>query len=70
VARIAYVPNRLPPGIEAGLVESAILVPPGPTFPNGCHVAEVEIDPETGVVELVRYAVVDDVGRVVNPLLL
>jgi carbon-monoxide dehydrogenase large subunit len=39
------------------------------TFPNGCHMAEVEIDPDTGVVEVVRYAVCDDVGKVVNPLI-
>lgn len=38
-------------------------------FPNGCHIAEVEIDPETGAVEIVRYAAVDDVGNVINPLL-
>ena len=41
----------------------------GFTFPNGCHVAEVEIDPETGVVDVVRYTAVDDCGRVINPLL-
>ena len=40
-----------------------------PTFPNGCHACEVEIDPETGVVEIDRYAVVDDVGRVINPMI-
>ena len=39
------------------------------TYPNGCHLCELEIDPETGVVELLRYRVVDDFGRVVNPLL-
>jgi carbon-monoxide dehydrogenase large subunit len=39
------------------------------TFPNGCHIAEVEIDPDTGVVELVRYSVTDDVGKAVNPLI-
>ncbi len=39
------------------------------TFPNGCHIAEVEIDPETGVVNVVRYAVFDDVGKAVNPLI-
>ena len=39
------------------------------TFPNGCHVAEVEIDPETGVVQVVKYTAVDDCGRVINPLL-
>ncbi len=41
----------------------------GYTFPNGCHVAEVEIDPETGVLEVMRYTAVDDCGRVINPLL-
>ena len=41
----------------------------GATFPNGCHICEVEIDPETGHVELAAYSVVDDVGRMVNPLL-
>jgi carbon-monoxide dehydrogenase large subunit len=38
------------------------------TFPNGCHIAEVEIDPETGTIEIVRYSVTDDVGRAINPL--
>jgi carbon-monoxide dehydrogenase large subunit len=41
----------------------------GPTWPNGCHVCEVEIDPETGAVEMLSYASVNDVGRVVNPLI-
>ena len=39
------------------------------TFPNGCHIAEVEVDPETGLVEVVRYSVTDDVGKAVNPLI-
>lgn len=39
------------------------------TFPNGCHMAEVEVDPDTGVVEIVRYSVVDDIGHAVNPLI-
>jgi carbon-monoxide dehydrogenase large subunit len=39
------------------------------TFPNGCHIAEVEIDPETGVVQVVRYMVMDDVGKAINPLI-
>jgi carbon-monoxide dehydrogenase large subunit len=39
------------------------------TFPNGCHVAEIEIDPETGAIALVRYLAVDDFGRLINPLL-
>jgi len=41
----------------------------GATFPNGCHVAEVEIDPETGTTEIVRYTAVDDIGNVVNPMI-
>ena len=43
--------------------------PEAPTFPNGCHVCEVEVDPETGLVDIVRFTVVDDFGKVVNPLL-
>lgn len=43
---------------------------PQPTFPNGCHVAEVEVDPETGRVEVARYSLVDDFGTIVNPMLL
>ena len=39
------------------------------TFPNGCHIAEVEIDPETGRIEVVRYSVTDDVGKAVNPMI-
>lgn len=49
--------------VEAGAKASA------PTWPNGCHVCEVEIDPETGAVELVSYASVNDIGRVVNPMI-
>jgi carbon-monoxide dehydrogenase large subunit len=41
----------------------------GPSWPNSCHVCEVEVDPETGITEIVRYTTVDDVGRVINPLI-
>jgi carbon-monoxide dehydrogenase large subunit len=41
----------------------------GPSWPNSCHVCEVEVDPETGVTGIVRYTTVDDVGRVINPLI-
>ncbi len=43
--------------------------PGGATFPNGCHVAEVEVDPETGVVEVVKYTCVNDFGIVINPMI-
>lgn len=44
-------------------------LPPAVTYPNGCHIIEVEVDPETGVVDLIRYVGVEDVGNVVNPML-
>ena len=52
VARAAFQPARLPPGMEPGFYEHATYAPTRNTFPNGCHVCEVEIDPDTGVVEL------------------
>ncbi|WP_234894319.1 molybdopterin cofactor-binding domain-containing protein, partial [Sinorhizobium fredii] len=55
---------------QAGPVSAETFVSnEGATFPNGCHICEVEVDPETGHVELVAYSVVDDVGHMVNPLL-
>jgi carbon-monoxide dehydrogenase large subunit len=69
VARTAYVPRQLPQGMEPGFSETAAFTPPAVTFPNGSHVCEVEIDPDTGTVRIVRYTVVDDVGRMVNPML-
>jgi carbon-monoxide dehydrogenase large subunit len=70
VAMAAFQPARLPPGVEPGFYEHATYAPKQDTFPNGCHVCEVEIDPATGVVELLSYLVVDDVGTVINPLTL
>jgi carbon-monoxide dehydrogenase large subunit len=70
IAEAAYSPGRLPPGIPMGLAALDVSRPDDATFPNGCHVAEVEVDPETGLVQLVAYVVADDVGTVVNPLLL
>ena len=69
-AKLAQSFLTVPPGFEPGINEWAAWTPPAPTFPNGCHVCEVEIDRETGEVELLRYAAVDDVGTVLNPLLL
>ncbi|WP_114965683.1 xanthine dehydrogenase family protein molybdopterin-binding subunit [Alkalilacustris brevis] len=69
VARASYIRGRFPIDWEMGLGEQAIVIPPEANFPNGVHVCEVEVDPETGQVAIVNYAVVDDVGTVVNPLL-
>jgi carbon-monoxide dehydrogenase large subunit len=57
-------------GLVRPLFETGHFQPSGPTFPNGCHVCEVEIDPDTGAVEIVGYTAVHDFGRVLNPLLL
>jgi aerobic carbon-monoxide dehydrogenase large subunit len=67
IARAAY-GMALPAGIEPGLVENASFSPVQETFPNGTHVCEVEVDPETGSVTPVSYIVVDDVGTEINPL--
>jgi carbon-monoxide dehydrogenase large subunit len=70
VAAAAINPKRLPPDMEPGLIASAVYRNDATNFPNGSHVCELEIDEETGEVEIVRYSVVDDVGTVLNPLLL
>jgi aerobic carbon-monoxide dehydrogenase large subunit len=67
VARAAFAARNLPQGLEGGLYETGTFRPQSDTFPNGCHLCEVEIDPETGGTQVLSYAVVDDVGTVVNP---
>jgi carbon-monoxide dehydrogenase large subunit len=70
VAKQSFHSLQLPDGLETGFTERANFGPADPaTFPAGAHLCEVEIDEETGEVELTRYAAVDDVGRVLNPLL-
>ena len=69
VAHAAHDPAYVPPGEEGGLVESGEFAPTAVTFPNGTHICEVEIDPETGTTEIVRYSAVEELGRVLNPLL-
>ncbi|MEN2979356.1 xanthine dehydrogenase family protein molybdopterin-binding subunit [Tistrella bauzanensis] len=70
VALAAYVPHNYPlDKLEPGLDESAYYDPINFTYPNGCHLCEVEIDPETGVVEIKRFVAVDDFGNVVNPMI-
>jgi aerobic carbon-monoxide dehydrogenase large subunit len=70
VAKEAMEPASLPKGIDVGLIATATYVAPVQNFPNGCHICELEVDEDTGEVEIVRYSVVDDVGTVINPLLL
>ncbi|MEA2905331.1 MAG: aerobic carbon-monoxide dehydrogenase large subunit [Alphaproteobacteria bacterium] len=69
VARAASNPNRLPKGMEPSLIATSVYYLDTENFPNGAHVCEVEIDEETGKVDIVRYSVVDDVGTIINPLL-
>ncbi len=54
---------------DDGFIASGEFQPPGVTFPNGCHMCEVEIDPDTGALEIVRYTIVEDIGNVINPVL-
>ncbi|HRQ37099.1 MAG TPA: xanthine dehydrogenase family protein molybdopterin-binding subunit [Chloroflexota bacterium] len=61
--------DNMPPGMEAGLEETAFYDPANFTFPNSAHVAQVEIDRDTGEVTIQKYAAVDDVGKVINPLI-
>lgn len=68
VARIAFDRSRLPRGMEIGLTANVVSGPAEANFPNGCHVCEVEIDPETGATRIVGYWAVEDVGKVLNPL--
>lgn len=70
VAKAAFDPKKLPAGMAPGLEEKVHHMPTASTYPNGCHIAEVDVDEGTGTVEVVRYTVVDDFGVVVNPLLL
>ncbi|HEV7157827.1 MAG TPA: xanthine dehydrogenase family protein molybdopterin-binding subunit [Caulobacteraceae bacterium] len=69
VAFAAYVPANFPEGLEPGLSEKSFYDPTNFTYPAGCHIAEVEIDPETGVVDLVAFTAVDDFGAVINPMI-
>src|SRR5215469_9189784 len=69
VAFAAYVPANYPDDLEPGLSEKAVYDPKNFTYPAGTHIAEVEIDPETGVVEVAKFTAVDDFGAVINPMI-
>ena len=70
VAFAAYVPNNVPTDqVEPGLAEKAFYDPQNFTYPAGTHICEVEIDPETGTVEIIAFIAVDDFGEVINPMI-
>ena len=70
IAAASFDLANLPKGMEAGLFATAVYNAPVNNYPNGCHICELEIDRETGKVDIARYSVVDDFGTVLNPLLL
>ncbi len=69
IAFAAYVPHNYPEGVEPGLHETAFYDPLNFSFPAGVHICEVEVDPDTGVVDIQRYTAVDDFGTVINPMI-
>jgi carbon-monoxide dehydrogenase large subunit len=69
-ASAAKDPKQRPAGADASLDSEDSFKPPASTYPNGCHIAEVEVDPATGAVDVVGYTIVDDFGTVLNPMLL
>ena len=69
VSLTAYVPHNYPEGLEPGLDFSSFYDPANFTYPFGCHICIVEIDKETGVVKIKRFIAVDDVGNVINPMI-
>jgi len=70
IALTAYVPHNFPhEELDPGLDESAFYDPKNFTFPSGAHIAEVEIDPDTGKVEIVNFTASDDFGRIINPMI-
>ncbi|MEE8445573.1 MAG: xanthine dehydrogenase family protein molybdopterin-binding subunit, partial [Alphaproteobacteria bacterium] len=68
-AKAALEDTTLPEALRGPLAAVAEISTPLPTYPNGCHIAEVEIDPETGVARIERYTGIDDTGTVINPLI-
>jgi carbon-monoxide dehydrogenase large subunit len=69
VALAAYTAHNLPSGMEPGLKESAFYDPSNFTFPAGCYIAEVEVDPETGKTQILQFVAADDFGNIINPLI-
>jgi len=69
MALAAYTAHNLPQGMEPGLKEGAFYDPSNFTFPAGCYICEVEIDPDTGRAEIVQFVAADDFGNIINPMI-
>ncbi|OJF96467.1 xanthine dehydrogenase family protein molybdopterin-binding subunit [Pararhizobium antarcticum] len=69
VALAAYTAHNLPSGMEPGLKETAFYDPSNFTFPAGCYICEVEVDPETGKTQIVQFVAADDFGNIINPMI-
>jgi aerobic carbon-monoxide dehydrogenase large subunit len=69
LALAAYTAHNLPAGMEPGLKEGAFYDPTNFTFPSGCYICEVEVDPGTGRVEIVQFVAADDFGNIINPMI-
>ncbi len=69
IAGIAYRTHRAPEGTEPGLEADVFFTPPNATWPFGTHLAVVEVDPDTGNVEILEYAAADDCGNIINPMI-
>ncbi|MBD9450905.1 xanthine dehydrogenase family protein molybdopterin-binding subunit [Rhizobium sp. RHZ02] len=69
VALAAYTAHNLPGGMEPGLKETAFYDPSNFTFPAGCYICEVQVDPETGKTEIIQFVAADDFGNIINPMI-
>jgi len=69
MALAAYTAHNLPEGMEPGLKEGAFYDPSNFTFPAGCYICEVEVDPDTGKTEIVQFVAADDFGKIINPMI-
>ncbi|NGO65486.1 xanthine dehydrogenase family protein molybdopterin-binding subunit [Rhizobium daejeonense] len=69
MALAAYTAHNLPAGMEPGLKEGAFYDPSNFTFPAGCYICEVEIDPETGKTTIIKFVAADDFGNIINPMI-
>ena len=69
VALAAYTAHNLPAGMEPGLKEGAFYDPTNFTFPAGCYICEVEVDPDTGQTEIIQFVAADDFGNIINPMI-